>query len=220
VHPVEPDVRLFDAVFIQRFLKGIVDLDEAAVSAMVLSTGITANWWRRVGDITPADIADRLTEGALIFHLNQYDDVDPATGRTYGADSPFISVTAGCIVRDARGGQNLNLGADYVAAHFATDGFARPGWVFSGYVFALGRKAVAHVGFAEEVRELHVYTQFLPFQPEGELAAKVHIPCAQIDCAYQVEPDQQTGGWVRTTTTIGNPRFVGPDDIVNLRGLL
>lgn len=50
---------------------------------------------------------------------------------------------------------------------FATDGFRR-----RGYVLTLGKQSIPMREFAEEVRELHIYTSFLRYHPEGEIVAK------------------------------------------------
>jgi hypothetical protein len=42
-----------------------------------------------------------------------------------------------------------------------------------------GQRTLAFVNFAE-VRDLLVYTSFLPFHPEGEIVAKIHIPAIQL----------------------------------------
>jgi hypothetical protein len=78
-----------------------------------------------------------------MHHLNDYDRIDPASGQTYGERSPFISTTSGTVLRDSAGRRNIVLSADYTATYFATGGFRRPGWIFSGYLFTLGRKTVA-----------------------------------------------------------------------------
>ncbi|MGH3051666.1 MAG: hypothetical protein ACRDM8_01740 [Gaiellaceae bacterium] len=43
-----------------------------------------------------------------------------------------------------------------------------------------GKRTLAFVNFAEEVRDLLVYTSFLPFHPEGEIVVKIHIPPIQL----------------------------------------
>jgi len=42
-------------------------------------------------------------------------------------------------------------------------------------VFTLGRQSIDLCEFAEEVRELNIYKNFLPFHAEGEIAAKIEI---------------------------------------------
>jgi hypothetical protein len=159
-----------------------------------------------------------LTESALMRHLNDYAAFGPVT--------PFVSTTAGSVVRDANGQVNIIETAEYVATDFATDGFIRDGWVFSGYVFTLGRKAVRQQPFAEEVRELNVYTGYLPFQPEGELVAKFHLPAVQLEAAWPVtaRSDPSRPGamlWPLKGPVLGNRGvYVPPEDIVNVREVL
>src|SRR5437764_828111 len=45
------------------------------------------------------------------------------------------------------------------------------------------RQTLKHEALSEELRELNVYTGFSPFQPEGEITAKINIPAAQIEKA-------------------------------------
>jgi hypothetical protein len=203
-------------MMVQRFLKGInYPLKEAEAREMLEQNGIHSNWWRKQGTITPQGVVDQLKEDRLLGHLNDYE--------TVGADSPFISTTAGSVVRDAFGKENFLFTADYVATAFATNDFTEPGWIFSGYLFTLGRRAVAQRGFSEEVRELHTYTGFLPFQPEGEIVAKVHIPAVQLEEAWPVEPRQRPSrtSYASKGEPIANKRcYVDPKELLNLRGLL
>jgi hypothetical protein len=67
------------------------------------------------------------------------------------------------------------------ALNFATNWLTRPGYVFYGYVFTLGQKSLELAEFAEEVRELHIYTHFLPYHDEGEIVAKIHIPAVRLE---------------------------------------
>ena len=59
------------------------------------------------------------------------------------------------------------------------------GWIFYCSAWLLGRKAIGHQAFAEGLREPRVYSDFSPFQPEGEITAKIQIPMAQIQRAEE-----------------------------------
>lgn len=200
-------------MMVQRILKGINQpLSEAEAREILEQNGIHSNWWRKQGTITPPEVVDQLTEDRLLGHLNDYETAGPKT--------PFISTTAGSVVRDAAGKENLLFTADYVATAFATDQFTKPGWVFSGYLFTLGRKAVSQWGFSEEVRELHTYTGFLPYQPEGEIVAKVYIPAVQLEEAWPVKPRHQPSRtrYASKGEPISNERcYVDPKELLNLQ---
>jgi hypothetical protein len=205
-------------MLIQRVYKGICGMARGEAEICLREMGISSRWWIGAGGVTPSAVLAQLTEGALMRHLNDYDAFGPVT--------PFISTTAGSVVRDANGEINIIETAEYVATDFATDGFTQDGWVFSGYVFTLGRKAVPQQPFAEEVRELNVYTGYLPFQPEGELVAKFHLPAVQLEAAWPVKAKQdprRPGAmlWPLKGGVLGNHGvYVPPEDIVNVRDVL
>lgn len=168
-------------MFIQHVLKGITGIDDADADAAMQDTGLLSNWWRRVGQISPAEITARLTEEELEWHLGRYDDFHPPSGMRFGENSPFISTTAGSVERDAWQQRNLLFPPLITALAFATDDFTSPGHLFYAYLFVLGKKSVELQGFAEETRDLNVYSSFQFYHPEGELAAKVSIPPQQIE---------------------------------------
>jgi hypothetical protein len=205
-------------MMIQRVYKGICGIDPHEAEVCLRRGGIASRWWIASGHVGPDEILAQLTESALMRHLNDYD--------AFGRMTPFISTTAGSVVRDARGQANIIETAEYVATDFATDGFTRDGWVFSGYVFTLGRQAVRQQPFAEEVRELNIYTGYLPFQPEGELVAKFHLPAVQLKEAWSVtaHPDPNRPGamlWPLKGSVLDNRGvYVPPEDIVNVREVL
>jgi hypothetical protein len=208
-------------------LKGIGGITPAEAQR-VLDVGILSNWWLRVGQLPAVEIPARLKEDTLRWHQNRYADPDPDPrfkGHAFGAHTPFISVTAGTVERDAARLRNIINPAWQVALEFATDGWQRDGYVFSCYVFVLGRKAVPHQPFAEELRELNVYASFSLFQPEGEITAKISIPPAQIArvdffAIADVQNAFAKGRLPTPTTTTPNPLFQSPADISNVRGYL
>jgi hypothetical protein len=207
---------MLDPMMIHQVYKGICGMGPDEAETRLRERGIASRWWNR--GVGPDEILAQLTETALMRHLNDYDAFGPTT--------PFISTTAGSVVRDANGQVNVIETAEYVATDFATDGFTSDGWVFSGYVFTLGRKAVRQQPFAEEVRELNIYTGYLPFQPEGELVAKFHLPAVQLEEAWPVmaQPDPNRPGamlWPRKGRVLRNDGvYVPPEDIVNVREVL
>jgi hypothetical protein len=169
----------------QRVLKGIPargaegtsGLSDRVVQTMLDGYGITSNWWLNAPDrsISPPQIAEKLTEDALVAHLVDYSSVQNET--------PFISTTAGTVERDARAARNLYFPPMYTALRFATRDFTQDGYVFYAYLFLLGRKSVELEEFAEEVRDVNTYTGYYTWHPEGEIVAKVHIPARRIEKA-------------------------------------
>jgi len=136
-------------------------------------TGILSNWWRAVHGITPTEVAGVLNLANLYRHLNDYDN--------YGPETPFISLAAGAVERNASLGINTPHSAIDTGLWFATDFGTRPGALFHCWVPVGLNPAVEVRSVAEAVRELHVYRDYLPYQLEGEVTAKVHIPANQIE---------------------------------------
>ncbi|HYH78733.1 MAG TPA: hypothetical protein VEX86_03030 [Longimicrobium sp.] len=212
-------------MFIQHVLKGIHAITDADADRAMTDTGILSNWWRRVGQISPAEKTTRLTEDELEWHLGRYDDFHPASGMRFGDNSPFISTTAGTVERDAWNQRNLLFPPLITALRFATDDFAGDGHLFYAYVFVLGKKSVELEGFAEETRDLHVYSGFQLYHPEGELAAKVSIPPQQVERWERyhgplVLDDLRAGQVPRPVFRSDNPHYQRPERFHNLRPLM
>ena len=205
-------------MIVQRFLKGINGITDAAAKEMLEVGGIYSNWWRNTGQISPNEVIDQLTEPRLLLHLSHYATVRDVT--------PFISTTAGSVVRDASGRRNRLFSADDIATQFATDSYRTDGWVFSGYLFTLGCKAVEQRAFSEEARELHIYSGFLPYQPQGEIVAKIHIPAVQLEEAWKLEAHHDparhgpTPYPTRGVTLTNTLNYVDPAELLNLRDVL
>lgn len=204
-------------MYIQWFAKGIggrADGNSGSLptwddaKAMIGSQrGILSNWWRKKAKITPSEIIQVLTDLNLDRHLHDYD--------TFGEDTPFISLAAGCVERDALVKRNRIYSARDTAVEFATDSGRRPGAVFYGWTIVGLNSAVPLEPISESVRELNVYRRWSPYQLEGEITAKVHIPANQIQAIEWWEP--------RNLSTPGdawtNPNFTPPDPILNVREL-
>jgi hypothetical protein len=216
-------------LFFQKALKGIPGLSNADVQHIVQEGGITCNWWLNLPNRTlpEHEIKGKLTDRNLEWHLNHYDDDDPTDGnKKFRLITPFISVTAGAIERDAFASRNIAFPPLLTALRFATDNFRVMGWVFYCYVLTLGKKSVALRQFAEEVRELHIYTDYLPYHPEGELVAKINIPSVQIEKAELYDGpkvfDDLLAGRPLTPLqpVIINPDYQRPEEFSNIREVL
>jgi hypothetical protein len=168
-------------MIIQHVIKGIGGI-ERSEAVRILKTGIICNWWRNVDPLPDPEIPQRLTDRNLFWHQNRYSDPDPLKGgRPFHEHTPFISTTAGTVERAPGLNRNIVHPAWLIAPEFATDDWLRDGYLFHCYVFVLGKPTVHHRQFSEELRELNVYSGYSPYQPEGEITAKIIIPPTQIE---------------------------------------
>lgn len=212
-------------MIIQRFIKGIPDINDDDVNE-ILESGIICNWWRNVGILPANEIQNRLDEDHLDWHQNRYEETHPDyDNEPFKEHTPFISTTAGTVEQDTVKMTHHYFPAWYEALRFATNFGNTNGWLFHGYVFVLGKKSVELRQFAEELRELNVYTGFSPFHPEGEITAKIIIPTAQIERAefydlQKVNQDFGNGNRPQPAKGISNPAYQPPENYTNLRGLL
>ncbi len=168
-------------MIIQRVIKGIGGINRS-IAMNILQVGITCKWWHNVDPLPFNEIPQRLTDRNLYWHQNRYSDPDPLErGRPFHERTPFVSTTAGTVERDPGVNRNILYPAWLIALEFATDSWNHDGYLFHCYVFVLGKPTVYHRQFSEELRELNVYTGYSPYQPEGEITAKIIIPPTQIE---------------------------------------
>jgi hypothetical protein len=213
------------SMIIQEVLKGIGGIDEDDVDS-IFASGIICNWWRKVGSLPAVEVPLRLTKRNLYWHQNRYEDPDPLRGNAeFREHTPFISTTAGSVERDAFDQTNTLYPAWWEALRFATNFWTTDGWIFYCYVWILGRKAIGHQAFAEELRELHVYSDFSLFQLEGEITAKIQIPTAQIQKAQEwrlsdIQIALNNGNLPTPFQTKINDRFSDPSTYNNVRPAL
>jgi hypothetical protein len=215
-------------MYFQRFLKGIPayhNVDDDMASQVLQRLGITCNWWRTVDSITAPDIQDKLTESNIYLHLERYDDIQPGESLPVRELTPFISTTGGVVERDRFNARNLVYPAFLTALLFATDWLRQPGYIYYGYLFTLGRKAIPFRHYAEEVRELNTYTSYLRFHDEGELLAKINIPSPQLQRVERWEPDQIMASLAQGSMPVPawqetNPSFAAPEKYSNIREVL
>ena len=212
-------------MIIQQALKGISGISPHQARAM-LRTGIICNWWRNENPLPEDRIPERLNARNLQWHQNCYEDPDPQdANEPFCEHTPFISVTAGTIEREGMRRRNVLHSATQVALEFATGGWRCDGCVFCCYVFVLGRNSVSHRAFAEELRELNVFTGFSPFQPEGEITAKISIPPTQIRGFEFYEIDRINTNLAQGILPVrshieSNVLYQEPTDISNVRSYL
>lgn len=212
-------------MIIQKVIKGLCGIDDGMVNA-ILDTGISCRWWQEVNPLPQSEIPKRLTERNLRWHQNRYDDPDPLEGnQPFYLKTPFISTTAGTVERDIFYRTNILQPAWIEALRFATDVWSKDGYLFYCYLFIIGKKSVGHQIFSEEIRELNIYTGYSPFQPEGEIAAKIIIPTTQIQKVEfwpidKLFDDIFNGRMPTPARVIDNQHYLPPDDYSNVRGVL
>jgi hypothetical protein len=207
-------------MYVQTAIKGMRNIDIADARRTIAGDGLQCNWWRLVGSITPGQIDDRLSAANLDLHVNSYDQVDPATGRPFCEGTPFISLAAGTVDRNAFLKTNFIHPAHQTALRFASDFGRHRGecYLFYCWVIVGLNPAVEVMPLAEEVRELNSYRRYSAFQLEGEIAAKVWIPSRQIHRfeRYDVRPAAR-GVRIRFVDSELNSDFVDPQNVVNIR---
>jgi hypothetical protein len=181
---------------------------QEAFWVMTSGSGIVSNWWRNQHTISPDQVATVLTDQSLDRHLHDY-----ANFRT---QTPFISLASGCVERDAILRRNSVYSAIDTALLFATDAWAHPGALFYCWVPVGHNPAVKASGVAEAVRDLNVYHRWSPYQLEGEITAKVHIPANQISRVEWWDGAQDKDQPLRTEH---NHQLVDPSSLTNLRDL-
>lgn len=217
-------------MIIQQVIKGIGDISRDQAEDILYRTGILCTWWREVTYLPMVEVPQRLTERNLFWHQNRYEDLDPLENdQPYHLRTPFISTTAGTVERRRFWRTNILNPAWLEALRFGTNSGKRNAYLFYCYVFIIGKKAVGHYSFAEEVRELNIYNGYSPFQPEGEITAKIVIPPAQIEKAEfwtvdQIKEDRRNNRVPQPFEVLPplppNPSFIPPDDYNNVRKVL
>ena len=181
---------------------------EEAKAIMLADRGIVSNWWRARRAITPPEVVEVLTDANLDRHLHDY--------ARFGSETPFISLACGAVERDTVVRCNWVRSAVDTALMFATDNWTRPGALFYLWVATSHRPAVAVETVAEPVRDLNIYWRWSPYQPEGEVTAKVHITANQIEKLEWWIPTSRAG---RVEETILNPEYVEAELLSDVREL-
>lgn len=208
-------------MIVQWCIKGMSLPDDGTARAIIDSgEGIICNWWRQLGRISPSQIGQVLTEVNLDRHVNHFSKPDPLTGRPFSESTPFISLSAGTVERDALAKTNYARRARRTALWFGTDfGRLDRTYLFTCWLLLAPRPAVGIEGVGEEVRDLNSYRRYSPYQTEGEVTAKIVVPANQIQCLerWTLDAAQQlfTPTWVHR-----NPIFVPPEQLSNVRELI
>jgi hypothetical protein len=207
-------------MMIQWCIKGLNLRDDAAAKKIIDERqGLLCNWWRDAHRIRPDQVREKLVPNNLEMHVNQFERPDPATGRPFNEVTPFISLSAGTIERDAVMATNVAHRARRTAMYFGSDFNAESdSYLFLCWLVVAPRRAVAVEGVGEEVRDLNVYRRYSAFQTEGEVTAKIQVPCNQIkQCEkWSMSP----AGQLSQQWAYRNPAFTRPEALSNIRALI
>ena len=168
--------------------------------------GIYSSWCWKKTIWSAQEIVDVLTEENLDRHLHDY--------ARYKYDTPFISLACGAVEPNAASRSTFRYPAKEIALMFATDDWSRPGALFYLWVPTSHNRAVALSLVAEPVRDINIYRRWSPYQLEGEVTAKIHIPANQIEKIEwwngDISRSKPEECWV-------NQNYVKPDPLSNIR---
>lgn len=208
-------------MIIQWCIKGLSLPNDATAKAVIDARGgLICNWWRDVHQITPVEVREKLTAANLNLHVNYFMAPDPATSRLFEEVTPFISLSAGMVERDAAAKANFIHRARYTALWFGTDfGRGDTAYLYPCWLVVAPRASVEIESVAEEVRDLNSYRSYSEFQTEGEIVAKVIVPDNQIRSCEKWEWDRPNTRFVRRWVHL-NVRFTQPEQLTNVRELI
>lgn len=206
-------------MIVQWCCKGVAKLDRGAATKILEDgIGLRCRDWLELGDAGfRLHVAlDRLTEANLDRHVHDY--------ARFCRNTPFISLSAGCVDRNTTMAKNVTEPALRAALEFACTDYtqARPapchGWVFVCYVLVGVNPAPPVPAVAEEIRELSHARPYSRWYPQGEVTAKIHVPSTQIQCARRYERTA-ADDFVETATLL-NRRFTHPAPPLDERKML
>ncbi|GIG26904.1 hypothetical protein [Cellulomonas denverensis] len=189
-------------MFVQEYYKGISGLGPLDI-ASIFRTGILSNNLRSNPNAPLVTLLPMLSEPALYGHVTDY--------ATYGANSPFVSLTAGTRNLANAGGAFRPFRAWETAVRFATRNGKTGGVVFEGWVITLGVPSWHISGVAEDIRDHHSYPRFNAFWKQGEVTAKLLVPPMQVVRATILD---LSGTPTRTLT---NPTAIPAAQLSNIR---
>ncbi len=198
-------------------LKGIpqsASFDDATAAAVLTSTGILSRWMIAHAG-TPnfqanADAQSALTASALDDHVNNYRKVEH--------DTPYISLSSGCIEYAGSSTPPLRYKALRTALGFATDRGRQSGYVFRCWVVTGLKPAAEMPGLAEEIRDLNLFANFFVYHRQGEVTAKLVVPRRQIERVMKFDRhlSPEAAGWPGGGSSFFNPHFISTSRVSNV----
>lgn len=174
--------------------------------------GLTSSWVRGQAS-TPLLAAlsaahGVLSDAALAAHVNAY--------ATVAGTTPYLSLTAGVVERDAKTRAVIRHSAWTTALDFATGGGRSEGYIFECWISLPANPAPELPGFGEEVRDLNLHGRAGRWHHQGEVAAKLIVPPRQIRRVVKF-----SAGLVPIVLAGSrNPHFVPPERISNIRQIV
>jgi hypothetical protein len=204
--------------------KGISEhsgFSDAEALAVLSDTGILSAWMfaNRAVPLKQAniDFQNVLSAQALDDHVNSY--------VTVATDTPYISLSAGCIEYSGAGSLPRRIPAFRTALDFATRGGNTSGYVFRCWVITGLKPTPELPGSAEEVRDLNLFARMYTFHEEGEVAAKLFVPRRQVQWVMKFGSNNTPtqAAWTvggRVNDAFYNVDFVHPDRASNVIGTL
>src|SRR5262249_33926755 len=163
---------------------------------------------------------ERLTLTNLNLHVNHFTMIDPSCGRPFNEVTPFISLSAGTVERDAAAKTNLVHRARRTALWFGIEfGRRSTAFLYLCWIVLAPRQAVEVEGVGEGGRDLNTYRRYSASPTEGEGVGKVWVPGNQMRACEKWTWDRSAHrlalDWCHT-----NPRFTPPERLSNIRELL
>lgn len=209
-------------MIVQWCIKGLSLSSDAEARAVIDGQGgLLCNWWREARAISPQERRQKLTAQNLDLHVNHFDRPDPVTGEPFSKQSPFISLSAGTVERDAVAQTNHVRRARRTALWFGTRfGQADRAYLYTCWLVLAPGTAVEVEGVGEEIRDLNTYRRYSAFQTEGEVTAKVIIPDNHVQSCERWDLSGGTAPQFIRVWTQPNPRFTSPDRLTNVRELI
>ncbi|MDM0059012.1 hypothetical protein [Variovorax fucosicus] len=187
--------------------------DAQALYILSSGEGICCNLWRNSpGATRPLNIETELTAFNLDQHIHNYG--------SFGARTPFISLSAGSVERNAALSVNRIYEAREVALRFATNWGSHDGFLFFCWVIVGLKPAAAIQMVSEEVRDLNSFTRYSDFQLEGEVTAKINVPSNQIHRFEKWCPGGDGKFDALPSAIHPNPGFETPAQLSNIIDML
>lgn len=199
-------------------LKGISQsssFGDAQAAGVLTDSGLLSAWMIANSHQNAAqaniDAQNALSFSALDDHINSYGLV--------GRDTPYISLSAGCVEFSGDATPPIRYTALRTALDFATSGGTTSGYIFRCWVVTSLKPVPELPGFAEESRDLNLFRDFYGYHFEGEVTAKLFVPRKQIQWVLKVGPHVMpvSASWtIPAQSTLYNPDFVHPDRLSNV----
>jgi len=192
-------------MYLQWCLKGIPSScqfgEQEAKST--LATGIKSNFIRQKKTQDLSNSIAQLSPQKLKGHVNDY--------ANHRKDTPYISLSAGCISPSPSGAGVTVNPAWLTAFDFATEGATVEGYVYVCWTVVSLKPNAELLFIADETRDLNQFRDLWHYHNEGEITAKLIVPTQQIYAYFKINSDLTIDTWHM------NQHFVAPESVNNIR---